>query len=297
MARGLLRAAAICGRPRLTARVIAVLTGLAACAASVTAARPADATGGPAGFLAQAPPVMQPLGHRASDGTRLLCGRKEWEWLPSGLVAYNDVLTRTDSECMDITGPDSFRVIKSTTPRYLWNAYPDLFLGCQYDVCSHDTALPVRVSRIRSLRMTLWTRYPASALGNDATDWWFTRSDPGRSRRQPDGAELMLWLTERGVPASGAHRHEIGGRRYLVLTWVVHRNGTSWNYIQIRLTGHRHNPSVTRFNMLAIIRWCEARHLIRPYWWASSFDAGYELIKHGRGISTERYALTLTKSG
>src|SRR5579859_7314056 len=71
-------------------------------------------------------------------------------------------------------------------------AFPNIFYGCSWGICSPGTRLPRRLSRLRN-PMTSW--YTAGRPGGRwdvAYDIWFARRR--RTNGQDDGAEIMLWL-------------------------------------------------------------------------------------------------------
>jgi hypothetical protein len=141
--------------------------------------------------LAITPLVVAGTARAAQDGTRpavrvtgtSICQPRAWKWVDGGqYVLYNDVFaTSSATLCETNYGTASFDVSTATTPQDTWNAYPDLFDGCEYSVCAQTGQLGVTVSAIKSLTMTLYTRFGPKATGNDATDFWFWKSDPERS--------------------------------------------------------------------------------------------------------------------
>jgi hypothetical protein len=263
--------------------------GCALLAAVAIATGPAAAnavSGPPPGFVFWPP---QEAGHHASDVTRVLCRTREWEWLPSGLVVYNDVFGSHYSECIS-TRPSGFKIIRARTG-WLWGAYPDVFVGCEYNVCSR-TPLPERPIRdFTELTMTLYTRFDATA-GNDATDWWFDRTRPGRSLGHPNGAEIMVWLAWREVPARFGYVVRLGGQPFYVEHWLAYADNTHWEYIQFRWIGAHRHPSA-RLNMLALIHYSERLGWLRSSWYPSSLDAGFEIIHGGVGSRIINYSVSI----
>ncbi len=259
---------------------------LAAAAVATGQATASAAVGPPPGFV---PGAMQRAQYEAAGHTAVLCEPREWELLPSGLVAYNDVFGPHYSECISVR-PSGFKIIRARTGS-MWGAYPDVFIGCEYTVCSRAD-LPQRPIRdFTELNMTLYTRFEATA-GNDATDWWFNRARPGRSRGHPNGAELMVWLAWRDVAMRDGYYARLDGQSWYVEHWIAHADHTQWQYIQLRwLSPHRH-PSV-QLNMLSIIHYVEQRGWLRPSWYPSSLDAGFEVINGGVGDRVVKYSVSI----
>jgi hypothetical protein len=259
--------------------LLAAVATLAGYATANAAASP------PPGF---SPDVMQAAGHHAADNTAVLCKTREWEWLPSGLVAYNDVFASHYSECISVR-PSGFKIIRARTA-WEWGAFPDVFVGCEYNVCS-QTPLPQRpIGDYTDLTMTLYTRFDAVA-GDDATDWWFDRTRPGRSLNHPDGAEIMVWLAWRRLPMRGGYVVRLDGHSWYVEHWLAHADHTHWQYIQLRWLGTHRHPSL-RLNMLPVLRYFERRGWLRARWYASSLDAGFEVIHGGVGDRILKYVVT-----
>jgi hypothetical protein len=227
-----------------------------------------------------------------------LCQVDGWKWAGSGqFILYNDVLEQTDHECVSNVGDKAnFRIAKSTTPQDAWNAYPNLFAGCEYGNCSKTSPVPVQLDHLTHLSMTLYSRF-WHGIGDDATDFWFTKKYPFRSKVHPNGAELMIWLAWRGVPKRNCEpMPHIDGWHWCVEDWrtfLPNDPSVSWNYIQIRWRGRHRHPSVTQLNILPLIHYAEHLGLIKHWWWASSFDAGFELIHGGVGDGILKYSLEI----
>ncbi len=214
---------------------------------------------------------------------------------------------------------NNFRVTSVHFPTYNWNAYPELFTGCWYGVCSRKTMLPMPLSRLHRLTMTLWTRYPASTIGNDATDWWFgMRKANTTCGCHPNGAELMIWPDWSGqITGARVGQTSYPGGPYVTigryLWWFVEYRTTqkvpggttTWNYIQFRRIGVWRQkdgtsfvavpsePSFTNYNVMAILRYCEREGWIKSSWWATAFAAGNEVVNGGTGIHLLRYQLRI----
>ncbi len=269
---------------RLRAIGCAVL--VAAAATTAWQATASAAASPPPGFV---PAVMQQARHQAAGHTAVLCKAREWELLPSGLIAYNDVFGRHYTECISMR-PSGFKIVRARTA-WLWGAYPNVFIGCEYTVCS-KAALPQRpLSDYTELRMTLYTRFDGYA-GNDATDWWFDTYKPGPSRNHPNGAEVMVWLAWRDVAMYGGFVVRLDHQRFYLVHWVAHADHTHWQYIQLRWLGVHRHPSV-QLNMLGILGYIEHLGLLGRNWYPSSLDAGFEVVHGGVGDRILKYSLDI----
>jgi hypothetical protein len=275
-------------RTRLAAVTCGVVTVLGFMAAPASAQASSLAARDPRSALAVRPPAVE-----APKNAIELCEDREWERVSGGQeILYNDVFdaSRTRVCISDRDHGPGFAISSSRTPHYGWQAYPNLFTGCWYTVCSAGP-LPAMVSRIQSAMLSLYTRYP-TGTGSDATDFWFDKTNPGIQAGHPDGLELMLWGAWHHVRTGGElwfpvidHRH------WLVESWIDHQDGTSWRYVQMRLLGHHRKPSVRRLNLLPILHWCEAKGWLMPWWWAASLHAGFEVVNGSTGDRILRYSL------
>jgi hypothetical protein len=226
-----------------------------------------------------------------------LCSVDDYKWtgLHGKYVLYNDVLNSDDRQCItNIRSQPNFRIANSTTPQFAWNGYPNLFIGCHYRICSKSGGVPVEVSSLTKLKMTLWTRMP-NGLGDDATDFWFTKHKPFKTSGHPRGAEMMLWLTWHGVPLHDCRKvPRFDHWRWCVEEWRTFlraKPAVTWNYIQFRWLGHHRHSSISHLNLLPFIHYAELRGWIHRWWWASSFNAGFEIIKGGVGDRILKYQI------
>jgi glycosyl hydrolase family 12 len=171
-------------------------------------------------------------------------------------------------------------------------AFPDIFRGCIWNICSPDARLPIMVSDIGHPTTTWHTRDNAAGTWNAAYDIWFGKER--MTRGQANGAELMIWLNEHGGCCAlqrGAPKVWIDGRRFWLSHWRARHSGVSWNYIQFRLVHH-----TWRFDHLPLrpfIRRCERLGLIRHWWWMENVEAGFELWNGGQGLATTAFGVSM----
>lgn len=218
---------------------------------------------------------------RVPDGTPVLCQPRQWEF-DGSLIAYDDVFGGPAYHaCMRLKG-HGFVITRSAQP-FSWGDYPNLFTGCEWNVCSKHSFLPAPVSQLRRTRVTTWTRMPAG-LGLDDLDWWLYRRDPGRAVTWP-GGEITVVLGQRGYPAHLMRRARIGGRRWLVAAWVTQR-GTPGQHLlwQFRPGWRMRHPSVTGLAVWPLLRYAGYGR-----WWTSALDAGFECIRDCAGDTVLRY--------
>lgn len=163
-------------------------------------------------------------------------------------------------------------------------AYPNIFRGCSWGVCSPGSGMPVRVSRLDWLTTSWYTSLHASGRWAATYDIWFNRTD--RVSGQDNGAELMIWLNARSFPATNrAPVVWIDHTRWRVQRWVTDGpNGKKWNYIQFRRL--RPVTHVRRLKLVPFIRFSRRFGWIRRSWWLTGVEAGFEIWRGGAGLAT-----------
>lgn len=245
-----------------------------------------------AGTAAVSDATPDASGNRVPNAQTKLCAPRSWKWVDGGLyVLYNDVFNSKDVQCITNNKDESnFKIVKSTTPQYAWSAFPDIFNGCWYNVCSQKGPLPEPLSKLHSLTETLYTKYPhGKQVGDDADDFWFSKGLVGDSH--PNGAELMIWSDWHYPSYPGAKLIKINGRRWWLGEYRTTQNGVSWNYIQLRAY-HPGPNRLVNLPIVPIIKYCERQGWIKKSWYATSFNAGDEVVKGGVGVETYAYRLT-----
>jgi Glycosyl hydrolase family 12 len=193
------------------------------------------------------------------------------------------------TECLrNKHGWPNFSVIKSSANAHGAEslAYPDIFRGCAWGVCSPNGHMPLRVSRLRGISTTWYTSLRAAGRWAAAYDIWFARRPV--TTGQDDGAELMIWTATRHFPLT---RHAavvvVDGARWRLLHWVVVRGGTRWNYIQFRRL-----PATSQVRKLQLVSFFEIalkHHWIKRSWWLTSVEAGFEIWRGGVGLATRQF--------
>jgi Glycosyl hydrolase family 12 len=171
-------------------------------------------------------------------------------------------------------------------------AYPDIFRGCIWNICSPNAGLPRRVSALGRPAATWHTTEHAAGTWNAAFDIWF-----GKKRMitgQANGAELMIWLNEHGGCCAlqpGAPKVWVGGHLWWLSHWTTHHDGVSWNYIQFRRV-HR-TWHVNNLKLHPFIRRVERLGLVQSRWWMENIEAGFELWSGGQGLATTQYIVRM----
>ncbi|HEX9034746.1 MAG TPA: hypothetical protein VF834_23115 [Streptosporangiaceae bacterium] len=211
------------------------------------------------------------------------------------LVIRNDVFG-ADHECLlAFARTGDFVVSKSTATAAGSQAvaFPSIFYGCVWAICSTGSKLPEPVTSAMHAR-TSWVTQPVRPAGtwNTAYDiWFFLHRHPSG---QANGAELMIWLnTTFPTPPRTRQVVRIGMFRYWFQHWrvcrVVRGQQHCWNYIQFRRI--RAVSSVRDLELGPFIAFCERLKLIRSSWWLANVEAGWEIWKGGTGLRTMSFSV------
>jgi hypothetical protein len=163
-------------------------------------------------------------------------------------------------------------------------AFPYIFLGCSWGLCTTGGGLPARVYALRDPH-TGWD-ISAHAGGTwDATyDIWFDKEPI--TTGQATGAELMIWLNAHGFGAPGRHTPIVwvDHARWYLQSWITHNSGFKWRLIQFRR--FRPTSRAVHLDLGGFIRRMERRHWVRPRYWMLNIDAGFEIWRGGDGLRT-----------
>lgn len=227
----------------------------------------------------------------SEDNHEQLCGRYQTTTVKgSRYVVQNNVWGATTKQCLDVGADGSFRVT-GTTHRNVGTAaaFPSTYTGCHWGNCTRATALPVRVDTIRSARSSWRTSTGAAGIWNATYDIWFhTSMDVNRS---PDGAEVMIWLDY----ATGANP---GGTvvarnvRIADAEWDVWYLDSSWNYVAyVRST---RTSSTRNLDLRAFMADAATRGYLKPSWYLSGIEAGFEIWQGGMGLKSKSFSATVS---
>jgi cellulose 1,4-beta-cellobiosidase len=194
-------------------------------------------------------------------------------------------------ECISNTGlRPNFTVTRSGADSYGSRrvmAYPFVLYGCSWGLCTPGSPLPAPVRAVRGATAS-WS-FSARAPGrwNAAFDIWFGRHRSA-SRGQATGAELMIWLSARGLPPDRSASVRVGHRRWYLTHWVARLGRRRWNYVQLRAV--RLVTHVRALSLLPIIARAERLGLIRRSWWMLNIESGFEIWHGGRGLATRSFS-------
>ena len=226
----------------------------------------------------------------SSDSREELCGRYATTRVQhSRYVVMNNVWGATTAQCVEVRSDGAFRVARSEhrNDDEAAAAFPSIYAGCHWGHCTHGANLPLRVDRLSAARSTWRTATGAPGIWNATYDLWFHTTN--QVNDTPDGAELMIWLdSSGGANPSGtvvARNVRLAGA-----TWDIWYADSTWNYIAYVRT--RPTSSVRDLDLRAFIGDSVRRGYIRPSWYLSAIEAGFEIWRDGAGLESKSFSVT-----
>lgn len=235
----------------------------------------------------------------ATIQAQTICGQQPAISVSNGLYkVQNNEFGSTAQECIEINGT-FFAVIesgisnsKSSGP----GAYPSIYLGCHWGRCTSNSGLPVQVDSITNATSDWSTTQPSSGTYATAYDLWFNSAP--KTKGQPDGAEIMIWLNHKGhIRPFGrviAKKVKIGNEVYDVWYGRQSNGSTSWNLISY--LARKKKFSVTNLDLKAFADDAAQRDYVKPSWFLIAIEAGFELWQEGAGLSTNSFSASVNSS-
>jgi hypothetical protein len=206
-------------------------------------------------------------------------------------IVQNNVWGAETTQCiMADTQSTGFTVSQSehNNPSSQVAAYPSIYKGCHWGSCTSNSGMPVTVSSVTSAPFG-WSISGMNAAGtwNAAAEAWFspiTDSTDGYN----GGAELMIWIDYQGMQPAGS---QIGTVSIGEATWEVWYSQMDWNYIAYRRTS-----ATTSINadLMDFVDDAVSRGYIQPAWYLHVFEAGFELIVDGEGLTTDAFSFSVS---
>ncbi len=216
----------------------------------------------------------------AIDGDQYIVQTNEWNsTLPQCLTLSGTGFTVTEAD---------FALITAGPPA----SYPSIYKGCHWGDCtgSASSGMPILVSSAPTVTSSWSTTQPASGAYDVAYDIWFN-STPATTG-QPDRAELMIWISERGgVAPAGIN---VAAVTLAGATWNVWTDPmASWNYIAYERTTT--TTSVADLDIAAFINDAVTRGAISPSSYLIDVEAGFEIWQGGQGLATSSFSVDVGK--
>jgi hypothetical protein len=224
------------------------------------------------------------------------CGRYWQSAAGEYVIENNNFLGQP--ECLARTGSRGFLVTLSGAAGARGTgqpaAYPEIFTGYHWGTQAGGK-FPARLSSLSYARSS-WAVSTDLAVADSAYDvaydLWVNKAERVGQSGQPDGAEVMIWLSEHAVPgpAPGTPTVTVGGVRYYRIVLERREHGVSWPLIIYR----RMVPvtSVRDLELLAFVADAAAQHRLSMSWYLESVEAGFEIWRGGTGLSSTSFALS-----
>jgi hypothetical protein len=203
-------------------------------------------------------------------------------------TVMNNVWGATTAQCINVASDGAFRVAQSAHRNTdAAAAFPSVYTGCHWGNCTRGTNLPMRVDHVRSARSSWQISADAPGIWHASYDIWFHTTP--EINNGPDGAELMVWLDAGGgATPSGtvvARNVEVAGG-----TWDIWYENSSWNYIAyVRTTP---TAEVRNLDLKAFMHDSVRRGYLKPSWYLSGIEAGFEIWRDGTGLRSEAFSAT-----
>jgi len=244
-------------------------------------------------LAAPAGPATASLARTTSPRTTTIC--QQLGWTPVTTPGGGRYIVRNDNfggqtECISNDGQrPNFSVTSSAARSHGPDpaAYPYVFYGCSWGLCTGQSVLPAPVARVRAASASWSIATKAPGRWNAAFDIWFGRHRSAY-RDQATGAELMIWLNAHNDPATRAKTFRADHRRWYVYHWVARLGSKHWNYVQVRAV--HPTTRVTGLNLLPIMGHVEDMGLIRRDWWMLNVESGFEIWTGGTGLATKSFS-------
>lgn len=202
-------------------------------------------------------------------------------------VSNGDYCVRSDdfgsSTWLYNDGGNDFKVTRSTANGPRVTAYPNIFRGWQWGIGTKG-AWPIKVSADGTPRADLTVTNTWKGTYNSSLDMWFS-TYPNRTT-QANGAEVMIWLSHPGAVAAG-RRVRIDGTDWYLNSWMTRGHGKSW-----RLIIFVHTTQISSVKGLLLnpfLRAAESRRWIKPSWYWTGIDAGFEIWRGGQGLGVRYF--------
>jgi len=202
-------------------------------------------------------------------------------------VSNGDYGVRSDdfgsSTWLDNNGEQGFKIVKSTANGPKVTAYPNIFRGWQWGIGTNGP-WPVKVSADHMPRADFTVRQTWKGTYDASLDIWFS-TYPNKTT-QANGAEIMIWLSHPNVAVRGT-RVRVDGTDWYLNEWKTRGHGVSW-----RLIIFAHRTPISRVKGLWLnpfFRIAESHGWLKPSWYWTGIDAGFELWKGGRGLRVSNF--------
>ena len=256
------------GSGRRTWGVLAVLLVSALSAAAMLA-------GVATGQAAPARTTCDQFGSFPVAGAKYVVQNDRWGASTEQCIsAFDTGFTLTSAKHVNNTGPAG---------------YPSIYRGCNYGYCTASSPFPRLVSDVGALRSSWATSGPTGGgtqQYNTAYDIWFdpTATNAGR----PKGAEMMVWLNRTAwVQPIGRKYTEVSIAGTVWEVWYGTIDLPVLSFVRKAPT-----TSVANLPLDSFVRTAQSYGVVKPNWYLTSVQAGFEPWTGGTGLTTRSFSVT-----
>jgi hypothetical protein len=148
----------------------------------------------------------------------------------------------------------------------------------------------VQVANMPSVT-TSWSTTEAAGVHDVAYYVWFNQTPT--TTGQPNGAGLMIWISESGAQAAGSM---VGTAQVAGATWSIWKSAKpTWTYVAYVRTPA--TDSVTDLDVRAITEDAVSRGLIKSSWYLIDVEAGFEIWQGGQGLAVNSFSVVVGDGG
>jgi hypothetical protein len=211
-------------------------------------------------------------------------------------IVYSDVSTPTTVCLADVPNIGSGFKISGTTADSPWSAYPNIGQGDQWGTRPPGSWPPYQPGADGDPVASVVTNAVQNQGNHNAAfDLWFNRTRNAWVG-QNNGAEIMIWTDCHDTCFRWYNWHvTIDGIKWGVRVWTSHQStpsGTGITWLYTAYVALTPRDSVHGFYLNPFITNAEGHGRIKPSWWLTGVDYGFEIGKGSAGLYVHDYSLT-----
>ena len=208
-------------------------------------------------------------------------------------IVMNNRWGTSATQCINVT-TSGFQIVQQDGTGNLSGAptaYPAIYLGCHYTVCSPNSPLPMQISRITSATSSTTETYPGSGTYDAAYDIWLNDTTNVSGVQK---TEIMIWMNHTGsIQPIGSQTGtaSIAGHSWAVWTG---NNGAN-NVVSYQAAG----ITSLSFNVMSFITDTLSRgsQYGTTSWYLSSIQDGFEPWVGGVGLAVSNFSASVVGNG
>ncbi len=198
----------------------------------------------------------------------------------------NSVWGADTRQCIRSTGGTGFTVSVSEHNQGSVAAFPSIFKGCHWGDCTTNSGCPILVSQIGSATasFSVSTARPSGNYNVTSEAWLSPSADSTNGYN--GGCELMITLDLHGMYPGGSQVGTFNG-------YSVYYTNIGWNFVTYVKTG----TSSMSVNLKDFINDAISRGYCQSNWYLHDFEAGFEIMSGGVGLTANSFSFSVTGGG